>query len=64
MSYVEFTKIANRFRYIPYDELIHGSCFNRKGKTSNERKNESPVFGAKMDTKNTTSVKGGENNKK
>lgn len=57
MSYQEFAKIANRHRYIPFDELIHGSCFNRKGKTSNERKNEIPHFGAKQDNQKQRIVK-------
>ena len=63
MSYEEFTKIANRYHYIPVDELRHGSCFNRKGKTSNERKNEIPHFGAKTDTQKDPFVKGGKYDK-
>lgn len=63
MSYEEFTKIANRYHYIPVDELIHGSCFNHRGKAPKERKNESPLFGAKTDTQKDPFVKGGEINK-
>ena len=62
MSYQEFAKLANRFRYIPYDELMFGRT-KRTDTAQDDRIFESPVFGAKMDTKNTTSVKGGENNK-
>ena len=62
MSYQEFAKLANRFRYIPYDELMFGRT-KRTDTAQDDRIFESPVLGAKMDTKNTTSVKGGENNK-
>ena len=64
MSYVEFARIANRFRYIPYDELMFGDRTKHMDNTQDDQIFESSVFGAKSTHKKDPSVKGGENNKK
>lgn len=59
MSYQEFAKLANRYHYIPYDELMFGRT-KRTDTAQDDRIFESPVFGAKMAYKKDPLVKGGD----